>query len=65
MYQKAMSDLGIDNGILPISNLNKQVVQKARSILKEIGTALKKDLALCKKGMGADLDKLLEVRNKI
>jgi hypothetical protein len=36
MYQKAMNQIGIDNKILPISGLNKDVLNKAKDLLNQI-----------------------------
>ena len=43
MYQKAISNLGIDKDVLPISCLNRDVVAKAKDILQNIGKLLKQD----------------------
>jgi predicted DNA-binding WGR domain protein len=43
MYQKAITNIGIDKDILPISCLNKDVVDKAKDILLNIGKLVKED----------------------
>lgn len=65
MYQKAMASLGIDNDVLPVSCINREVVDKAKQVLNELGDAVKEDAEISKKGMQADLVKLLEIRNRI
>lgn len=65
MYQKAISNLGIDKDVLPISCLNRDVVASAKEILLKIGNLVKQDLELCKLGFKVDLNKLLEIRTKI
>lgn len=40
-------------------------MDKAKGILNELGDAVKEDVEISKKGMQADLVKLLEVRNRI
>jgi hypothetical protein len=60
-----MSRLGFNTDALPISCVNKEVIVKARAILSEISDQVHADSEMCKKGLGVDLDKLLEVRNKI
>ena len=60
-----MARLGFNTDALPISCVNKEVILKARGILSEIGDQVQADSEMCKQGLGVDLDKLLEVRNKI
>lgn len=34
MYQKAMNQLGLDTSMLPISNVTKETINKAKDLLK-------------------------------
>jgi len=60
-----MTKLGFNTDALPISCVNKEVILKAKGILSEISDQVQADGELCKQGLGVDLAKLLEVRNKI
>lgn len=64
MYQRAMGQLGLDEEMLPISGITKEIIQKAMDILKEIQVEIEKDNELAKKGFNADLDALQAVREK-
>ena len=60
-----MTKLGFNTDALPISCVNKEVILKAKGILSEISDQVQADGELCRQGLGVDLAKLLEVRNKI
>ena len=55
MYQKAITSLGIDNDVLPVSCIDREVVDKAKKVLNELADAVLEDVEISKKGMQADL----------
>ena len=64
MYQRAMGQLGLDEEMLPISGITRDIIQKAMDILKDIQAEVEKDNELAKKGFNADLEALQAVREK-
>jgi predicted DNA-binding WGR domain protein len=62
MYQRAMDKLGLDNEMLPISGITKEIIKKAMEILNKIKEKVNEDTELAKKGHLADLEALTEVR---
>jgi hypothetical protein len=65
MYQKAMSQLGLDRSMLPVSGVSKETITKAKEILAEIGEKVEEDQKLARLGTQADLTALAAVRDKI
>ena len=54
MYQRAISEIGIDQDLLPISGLKKETIEKAKKILCDLRPVLDKLTTLQSKGMNAD-----------
>jgi Poly(ADP-ribose) polymerase catalytic domain/Poly(ADP-ribose) polymerase, regulatory domain len=65
MYQRAISQFGIDTDVLPFSGVNKQSLVEARQLLLEISECIKEDIEISKEGIKADFDKLTAVKEKI
>ena len=64
MFQKAMTTCGIDNDLMPISSLQKNVIDEAVLILKDLSIVIKEIEELRKKGMQADLDEVDSVKSR-
>ena len=41
MYQRSMQQMGIDQSQMPVSNIKKDTIIKAKKILGEIASAIK------------------------
>lgn len=65
MYTKALRQMGFDLETTPISNLSKDSIQKAKDVLKQLSEALVENTEISKKGLGADLEQLTLVREKM
>ena len=65
MYQRAVSDLGIDQDLLPVSGLKKETIEKAKKILCELKPVLDELEALRRKGMQADFEEVSKVKGAI
>jgi hypothetical protein len=65
MYQRAITQFGIDTDVLPFSGVNKQSLVEARQLLLEIGEVIKEDIEVSKEGIKADFDKLTAIKEKI
>jgi hypothetical protein len=58
MYQRAMSQFGVDTNVLPFSGIKKDSLLQARSLLTMIKDAVDEDIEISKEGIRADFDKL-------
>jgi ribosomal 50S subunit-associated protein YjgA (DUF615 family) len=65
MYQRAITQFGIDADVLPFSGVNKQSLVEARQLLLDIGEIIKEDIEVSKDGIKADFDKLTALKEKI
>lgn len=65
MYQRAITQFGIDTDVLPFSGVNKQSLVEARQLLLDIGECIKEDIEISKEGIKADFDKLTAIKEKI
>lgn len=65
MYQKAMTQYGLDTEVLPFSAVKKESIVEARQILMEIQECLNEDTELSKEGINADYDALTKVKEKL
>ena len=65
MYQRAITQYGIDTNVLPFSGVNKQSLVEARQVLLDIQECIKEDIEISKEGIKADFDRLTTVKEKI
>ena len=65
MYQRAITQFGIDTDVLPFSGVNKQSLVEARQLLLDIGEIIREDIEVSKDGIKADFDKLTALKEKI
>ena len=65
MYQRAMSQMHIDNDKLPVSQLKRDVIIEARDVLGEISKQIKELDELRKVGLRADYDQMMAVFGKL
>ncbi len=64
VYQRAMSNFGIDSRILPFHSVKKEVLIEAKHLLMELSENIKEDAEISKDGMKADFEALIAVREK-
>lgn len=65
MYQRAITEFGIDTNVLPFSGVKKESLYEARQLLTEITECIKEDIEISKAGIAADYDKLSAVKEKV
>lgn len=64
MFQKAMQACGIDNDIMPISSLKKEVVNEGLAILWELDEVVKAIDVLRQAGLRASIEEIDDVKSK-
>ena len=65
MYQRAMSQFGVDTNVLPFSGIKRETLIQARQLLMGIKEAVDEDIEISKEGIKADMVKLTEVKERI
>ena len=65
MYQRAISQIGINQDLLPISGLKRETIVKAKQILCDLRPVIDELLNLQKKGMQADYNEVSTVKGRI
>ena len=65
MYQRALSDLGINKDLLPVSGLKRETIDKARDILVKMKPVMEELTKLQQKGLNADYNEVSTVKGKL